>query len=454
MAVLPVIVPTNDVSVDSKRSYPNDASSQLGLDSTLKELNLYVFQLESHQTGQEISQAFEENPLLPGVILMDDGNFLGMISRRQFLEHMSRPYALDLFRNRPIKLLHNFAAVEALVFSGDTPIVKAARQALERSPESIYEPVVVHLEAETYCLLDIHQLLVAQSHIQEITTRLLNEQRQAQMIQTEKMASLGQMVAGVAHEILNPINFISGNVSYLTNYHRDLMELLSLYEEQLSNSEVVETFKEEIDFEFLIQDLPQIIDSVRMGSDRLRKIVTGLRTFSHMDETNRRPADLHECLDNTLLILNNRIKAGIEVVKNYGKMPLINCYSGQLSQVFMNLLSNAIDALFEEESARKTIRSADAVNRWNPTITITTEMRSVAQGNSLAAVVIQDNGPGISPEIQTRIFDTFFTTKPVGKGTGLGLAISHQIVTEKHQGQIHLKSTPGSTEFEILLPVF
>lgn len=423
---------------------------KLTLESTLKELSLHQFQVELHQLGQEVKSTFEANPLLPGVILIDEGNFGGMISRRRFLEHLSKPYGLELFLKRPIQTLHRLAesTIQILMFPSDTLVVDAARRSLLRSPEYLYEPIVVQFADKDYRLLDVHRLLVAQSHIHELTTELLKENTQSQLIQTEKMASLGQMVAGVAHEIRNPVNCILGNLQFLSNYMQDLMTLLDAYQQESTTpSSAIQQIKEEIEFDFLIEDLPQVVKSMRMSTEQLNKLVGGLRSFSHMNESNPQPADLHECIESTLLILNNRVKQGIKIVKNYGHLPPVLCYSGQLSQVFMNLIGNAIDALVEQEEI-----SSD----WHACIEITT---ALVEESALPCVSIRiaDNGPGIPAEIQSRIFDTFFTTKPVGKGTGLGLAISHQIITQKHKGQIKLRSPyphlGNGTEFEIILPV-
>ncbi|HEY9848390.1 MAG TPA: ATP-binding protein [Leptolyngbyaceae cyanobacterium] len=413
----------------------------LNLESSLEELPLYDFSVENGSLGKEVAQGLRDNPLLPGVILTEDGQFAGMISRRRFLEYMSRPYGLELFLKRPIKTLYLLANTETLIFPSNTLIVMAARRSLQRPAELLYEPIVVEMEPKVYKLLDVHQLLVAQSHIHELTTKLLNQQTQAQMIQTEKMASLGRMVAGVAHEILNPVNFISANLEYLTNYSQDLMELLSAYEtEVVDDPNRVKEIKSAIEFEFLREDLFQIINSMKVGSERLVKIVGGLRNFSHMDEGSKKEIDLHECIDSTLLILHNRIKYSIELEKNYGELPLVACYSGQLSQVFMNIISNAIDALMEQvETIKNANHTSEGDSTWKPKIEISTAVEEI-DNVRWAAVRIVDNGPGIPPEIQGRIFDSFFTTKPVGKGTGLGLAISHQIIREKHHGKLNLRS--------------
>jgi signal transduction histidine kinase len=417
----------------------SDSPENFHLESTVEELSLYDFQVDAQAPAIVISEIFENNRLVPGVILTENGQFAGMISRRRFLEYISRPFGRELFLRRSIKSMYRFARAEVLVLSKDTLIVDGARMSLERSPELLYEPIVVEISPKIYRLADVHQLLVAQSQIQILATKLIHQQTQSHLIQTEKLASLGQMVAGVAHEIRNPVGAILGNSEFISNYYQDILKLLSVYEtENPQKSAKIEELKFSIDWEFIQEDLPEVIKGIKFSAETLNRLVSSLRNFSHMDETKAKEADIHECIDGTLLILKNRLKqANIEVIKNYGELPLVCCYSGQLSQVFMNLLGNAIDALEE-------INENHA-----PTICITTEVRP----NSYIAIRIADNGTGIPPEVQGKIFDNFFTTKPVGKGTGMGLAISYQIITEKHQGQLKFHSTPGmGTEFEILLP--
>ncbi len=436
-----------------------DHVQNLCLESTLIELTLYEFQLESSVLAVEAAKAFEVNPMLPGVILTEQEEFLGAISRRRFLEYLSRPYGLELFLKRPISSLYRFARRETLILPAHTLIVLAARQSLNREPALLNEPVIVEVEEKIYKLLDVHQLLVAGAQIQHLTSQLLKKQTQAQMMQTEKMASLGKMVAGVAHEIRNPVNSLGGNIGFLSNYFEDIMQLLSVYEtESVENSPRIVEVKEEIEFDFLKRDLKQVIQTMRIAADRLIKIVAGLRNFSHMDETNRRPADIHECIDSTLLILHNSLKDKIEVIKDYTELPPVSCYSGQLSQVFMNLISNSIDALMDAIEAQKNTTTG---KNWQAKIEITTKVIE-SEEQKWASIKIADNGPGIPSEIQGKIFEMFFTTKGVGKGTGIGLAISYQIITEKHGGKLNLRSPcvdststdlDKGTEFEILLPL-
>lgn len=270
------------------------------------------------------------------------------------------------------------------------------------------------------------------------------KQTQSQLIQSEKMSSLGQLVAGIAHEINNPVNFIYGNLEYTKTYTEDLLELVNLYQQWYPNPILeIENKVEEIDLIFLKEDLPKIVSSMKMGTERIRQIVLSLRNFSRLDEADMKAVDIHEGIENTLLILNNRFKRGIEVIKDYGNLPLVECYPAQLNQVFMNIIGNAIDAL----EGVKDICSEEKYNR-SPQIIIRTQKIDCHQ----ICIAIRDNGSGIPPEIKNKLFDPFFTTKPMGKGTGLGLSICYQIM-EKHQGKIEVISELGEgTEFVIKLP--
>ncbi|MCY7323811.1 MAG: PAS domain-containing protein [Phormidesmis sp. CAN_BIN36] len=272
----------------------------------------------------------------------------------------------------------------------------------------------------------------------EIALRDL-KQTQAQLVQTEKMSGLGQLVAGVAHEINNPVNIIYGNVNHASGYVEDLLNLLQLYQTHYPNPAAeIQTEADAIDFDFLLHDLPKLLSSVKMGADRIRQIVLALRNFSRTDEAALKEVNIHEGIDSTLLILQNRLKGNpdypeISVIKDYGKLPLVECYAGQLNQVFMNILSNAIDALTHQ----------------NPTIWIRT-----AIADRTLKICISDNGSGMPESVQRRLFEPFFTTKAVGKGTGLGLSISYQIIVVKHGGTLSCTSSPEQgTEFTIEIPV-
>ncbi|MEG4503765.1 GAF domain-containing protein [Microcoleus sp. F6_B4] len=275
---------------------------------------------------------------------------------------------------------------------------------------------------------------------------------QAQLIQTEKMSGLGQLVAGIAHEINNPVNFIYGNLNHASEYTASLLNLLELYQQQYPGySPEIDKLSEDIDLEFLLQDLPKLLSSMKVGADRIRQIVLSLRNFSRLDESQMKAVDIHEGIDSTLLILQHRLKsnadsANIVLVKEYGILPRVECYAGQLNQVFMNVIGNAIDALQSHkllagQSVAPQIKISTAVGQLNGTI-------------PSALIRISDNGTGISESMIQRIFDPFYTTKPVGKGTGLGLSISYQIVVEKHGGVLKCNSELGKgTEFAIEIPL-
>ncbi|MBD2092749.1 GAF domain-containing protein [Microcoleus sp. FACHB-1515] len=286
------------------------------------------------------------------------------------------------------------------------------------------------------------QLSEAIEHLQRTQTHL---------IQSEKMSSLGQLVAGVAHEINNPVSFIYGNLSHVSSYTRSLLKLIELYQQHYPepNAEI-QHYAEEADLEFVASDLPHLLASLEVGADRIREIVLSLRNFSRLDQARMKPVDIHEGLDNTLMILQHRIKADsshteIAIVKQYSNLPLVECSAGQLNQVFMNLLSNAIDSLRDTQDQQREA----GLPQMQGKITVRTE----AIDPDHAQIVIQDNGNGIPASIQHRLFDPFFTTKPVGKGTGLGLSISYQIV-EQHGGKLECISHPGQgAAFVIRLPI-
>ncbi|HAX78911.1 MAG TPA: PAS domain-containing sensor histidine kinase [Cyanobacteria bacterium UBA11372] len=576
----------------------NSFTPKLSLDSTLQELTLYDVCVESSRPTNQVIQILNENPLLPGIMIASEGKYVGMLSRRRTFEYLSRPYSLELFAKRPLKILYGLAKTEILTLSSDTEIVAAARLSLQRQPELIYEPIVVQNRQGVYSLLDVHQLLLAQCQIQdavaaalkqaeakyrnifenamdgifqttpdgsfksanpamaqilgyksptelinnctqiakqlyinpqrraefiaameeydavsafesqvyrlcgsviwirenaravrddsgnllyyegtveditekkqreaqlkqkttELETALLElQQTQAQLVQSEKMSCLGQLVAGVAHEINNPINCVSSNLPHAERYIQELLNLLQLYAQHYPEPPAeIQAEKAAIDLEFIIEDLPKILSAMQQGSERIREIARSLRNFSRTDEAQMKPADIHEGIESTLLILHHRFKPKqefprIELVKEYGNLPPVECYAGQLNQVFMNLIGNGIDAIEEVMgNGSWVIGNGKETNYQLPTIRISTEVIN----DNWVKIRISDNGAGMTAEVQEQLFNRFFTTKPVGKGTGLGLSISKQIV-EKHKGNLKCISAPGQgSEFIIEIPIF
>ena len=342
--------------------------------------------------------------------------------------------------------------------------------------ETVEKVKGLHLGAVDYITKPIeHEEVLAR-----INVHLELRRMQLKLVQEEKMSSLGQLVAGIAHEINNPVSFISGNLIYAQKYIENLLKLLQLYENYTPDTiQEIQDFSKFIELDFLKEDLPKLLSSMGVGSNRIQEIVLSLRIFSRLDEAEIKEVDLHIGIDSTLMILDSRLRAtqkrpAMEVIKEYGEIIPIECYAGQMNQVFMNLLSNAIDAIddkinnvqlpkIEKAEVDKltflptrflTPNSilAKSEIEFTPQIKIRTEL---TKDQKFILIQISDNGIGMSREVQQRIFEQFFTTKDVGKGTGLGLAIAHQIIVEKHRGTLEVESVSGhGSQFIITIPIY
>ncbi|NDJ17205.1 ATP-binding protein [Myxacorys almedinensis] len=331
--------------------------------------------------------------------------------------------------------------------------LKEANEALQLRIQQLRVENLERKQTEA-TLLDSQEKLKQQAEQLEVTLKEL-KQTQTQLVHAEKMSSLGQLVAGIAHEINNPVNFIHGNLSHAEEYIQELAYVIHLYQVHYPTPTEIQVELERIDLAFLLEDLPKLMTSMNVGAERIREIVLSLRNFSRLDEAEIKPVNIHDGIDSTLMILQNRLKgtesnAVIQIIKEYADLPLVECYAGPLNQVFMNLISNAIDAVISRCIQEAEACPQNSKSTFTPTIRIRTE--PVAEEH--IAIHIIDNGMGMSEETQKQIFDPFFTTKPVGKGTGLGLSISYQMIVERHGGVLKCLSTLNKgTEFLIQIPI-
>ncbi|MFK8183867.1 MAG: sensor histidine kinase [Phormidesmis sp.] len=450
-------------------------AQSLGINATLSDLPLYSFSITAASVVKGLTEHFVAYHDLPGVVI-EEGHHISVLSRRQFLECWLQLGNTNLFQDGPVRLLLSQANRKALIIPAETSILLGAQQALRRSAEEQNEPILVLKDGHHY-LLDSDVLNVAHWHIRGIETQIRYERFQMQLLQSEKMASLGRLVDGVAHEILDPVSFIWGNLSYIAEYSRQQTELIAAYEAivPVPSADIVE-LKEDMEFDYLQEDFPAAIKSARSGAHRLRQLATSLQNFCHIDEVHPRPTDINSLLDSTLRLLKNKLTSSISIECCYGKLPPVPCFPGQLSQVFMNLFTNAVDSLLTQALRDKNSLESH-VNA--PGITVTTTVcneedapETTSHVARWISIIISDNGPGLPPATKAQILDSFSTKSRSRKETGL--AMSYRIVTAKHGGRLWMRSLHESemkemavqegdfegsnfavtgTEFEILLPL-
>ncbi len=455
-SILPILIEAN--------------SRALHLESILQDLPRYDLQIETDRCGQELADGFARYPLVPGAVLVEQGEFVGMISRRQLLECWIRPQGVELFSQNPLHVLYSYARSQALILSGTTPILVAAQQALRRSPEALSDPILVQVAPQTYHLLDAQTLNIAAWQLRGIETQVRYERTQAQMVQSDKMANLGRLVDGVAHEILDPVSFIWGNLSHFSGYATGLLELLDAYEAVIPTPPTaIAALREELEVDYLREDLPRIIASVQNGADRLSKLASSLQNFCHIDEVYTKPANLHDMLDSVTLLLKSRLSQEIQIVRSYDRLPPISCYVGQLHQVLMNILGRAVERLLNQAISQQVdagfTAHGPAAAAPKPTIAITTRLLSIGQDDGTdsrwVSLCIGDNGTALTAAEQQKILTSFSIAQRAAKETSLSL--SYQIITAKHGGQLEMRSpctlasgaemAGSGTEFEILLPL-
>ncbi|MEH2461199.1 sensor histidine kinase [Nostoc sp.] len=409
-----------------------DAIISKTLDGVIISWNLGAERLFGYKAQEAIGQSV--TMLLPVERMTEEAQIIQELRQGKRVEHF------ETVRQRKDGTLIDISLTISPVKNTTGRIIGASKIARDISTRKQIEKA-----------LEESQALLQQKATALETTLLELERTHIQLIQNEKMSSLGQLVAGVAHEINNPVNFIYANLKPANEYTQDILKLLRLYQKHYPRAvPEIQEKSEEIDLDFLAEDLPKLLSSMVVGADRIQTIVRSLRNFSRLDEAEMKSVNIHEGIDSTLMLLQHRLKVKyhreIEVVKNYGNLPLVECNASQLNQVFMNLISNAIDAL-EERDQQLTFSE---IEQQPSQILISTRMLNSHQ----IQIRIMDNGLGIPKIAQERLFNPFFTTKPIGKGTGLGLSISYQIVTEKHRGSLRCHSIPGQeTEFVIEIPI-
>ncbi|PZO16819.1 MAG: histidine kinase [Leptolyngbya foveolarum] len=457
-------------------AFTQSGSVALGIQSTLQDLPCCTFSVATDCSLQALMERFIQFPDLPGVLISGIGGDR-LLSRQQLLECLL--HTGQVAPNESLQRLLYLANDKALILPVETSILKAAKQALKRSTNQQNAPILVQQPNGACQLLDARTLNLAHWQIRGIETQFRYERLQMQLLQSEKMAALGRLVDGVAHEILDPVGFIWGNLSYIASYVQQQSKLLTAYEAALPAPPAqITQLAADIELDYLRSDLPAAIKSAQGGAYRLKQLATSLQNFCHIDEIHPRPTDINTLLDSTLHLLTSRITTPITIDRSYGKLPPIPCYAGQLSQVFMTLFTYVIDTLLAQAYQPDYASGQMLATSQTPKITVTTHVRVDKSSSGQKAnktidnppnaprwvsITIRDNGQGLLDSSKAQILNSFSTKSRSRKETGL--ALSYQIITAKHGGRFRLRSlhtpetdnsleiTSTGTEFEILLPM-